>query len=37
LQEFQRWFGGGQLSNVAHFALDFSPQRSVCGGHGQRA
>jgi len=30
--------GGGQLSNtIAHFALDFSRQESVCGGHGQRA
>jgi hypothetical protein len=28
----------GQLGNtIAHFALDFSRQESVCGGHGQRA
>jgi hypothetical protein len=27
-----------KLSNtIAHFALDFSRQESVCGGHGQQA
>jgi hypothetical protein len=36
--EAHRRSGGGQLSNtIAHFALDFSRQESVCGGHGQRA
>jgi hypothetical protein len=29
---------GAHLSNtIAHFALDFFSQRSVCGGHGQQA